>query len=146
VAEIVDVYGREFRVGKPRIQHYLSTLRLIKDLIKGGYEDELAFLMGEAQGRDVSATEFVFFLLDLLDGLDEAYLTRLTAILLQGDIDKTIAFIEENGGVEPSVFMEAFAINCEQADIVEVTKFFRRALKAIRGWSAGEGTDEGDAG
>lgn len=144
MSEIVQVYGREFKVGKPRVQHYLSALRLVKDLIKEGYEDQLAFLMGEAQEREINKTEFVFFLLDLLDGLDEEYLNRFTAILLQGDIGETVDYLEENGGVEPSVFMEAFAINCEEADIVEVVKFFRRALEAIQGWRPAK-EEEGDA-
>lgn len=151
MTETVSVYGREFTIRKPRIQHYMSMLRLIKDLIKEGYQEDLMNLISKAQESDesedggVSNSDMALFGLELVAGLDDAYITRLTAILLQGDLDETIALLNENGGVAPSVFMEAVAINAEQADIAEVVKFFRRTVAAVEAWSPREEPAENDA-
>lgn len=138
MAETIEVYGREFEVGKPKARHYISLLRLVKDLIKEGYGDAIAELTARARTKEgISDTQAIFLVLDLVDELEEQHLTRFAAILLQDDVDDTVAFIEENGGVEIGALMEAFAVNCEQADIGEVVAFFRRAQEAIGGWRDG---------
>ena len=130
MAEIVEVYGREFEVGKPRVHDYLNLLQFVKRVVRDGYADQLSDLSNSAD--EVGGIEFF---LELAGAVEEEHLTHLAAVLLQGDIDETIAFIEDNGGVELGWMMEAFAINCELADLEQVVESFRRAQEAIKSWS-----------
>lgn len=130
MAEAIDVYGREFEVGKPKTRHYLNLLRFVKELVREGYADKLEEL---SEAEDMGGIEFLF---EIIDVIDEEQLTHFAAVLLQDDVDETIAWIEENGGVELGWLVEAFAINCELADLGQVVESFRRAQAAIRGWGA----------
>jgi len=135
VAEIVEVYGREFEIGKPKTKHYLNLLRFLKLLIQEGYAEKLEEL---TDMEDVTGFEFFF---ELVGAIEEEHLAHLSAVLLQGDIDETVAFLDKNGGVELGWLTEAFAINCELADLGRVVENFRRAFAAIRGWRTGTAKD-----
>lgn len=128
MAETLTVYGREFTIGKPRVTHYISLLKFFKRLISEGYTDRLEEL---SAADDIGGFDFFF---GLVEAIEEDHLTHLAAVLLQDDVDETIEFIEENGGVELGWLMESFAINAELADLGQVVESFRRAQKAIRGW------------
>lgn len=128
MAETVEVYGREFEIGKPKTHHYLNLLRFLKRLVEEGYSEKLEEL---SNAENMGGVEFLF---ELVEVLHEDHLTHFAAVLLQGDVEETVEFIEEAGGVELGWLMESFAINCELADLGQVVASFRRASKAIRGW------------
>jgi len=131
MAETIQVYDREFELDKPKTKHYLSLLRFVKRLIKDGYGDKLEEI---AQAEDMGGIEVLF---EIVDTVEEKHLTHFAAVLLQDDVEETIAFVEKNGGVELGWLAEAFAVNCELADLGQVIDQFRRAFKAIRSWSEG---------
>lgn len=129
MAETIQVYDQDFEVGKPKTRDYLNLLRFVKRLIKDGYGDKLEEI---AQSEDMGGIEVLF---EIVDAVEEEHLTHFAAVLLHDDVEDTIAFIEENGGVELGWLAEAFAVNCELADLGQVIEQFRRAFKAIRSWS-----------
>jgi len=129
MAEAIQVYDREFELDKPKTKHYLNLLRFVKRLIKDGYGDKLEEI---AQAEDMGGIEVLF---EIVDTVEEEHLTHFAAVLLQDDVEETIAYVEENGGVELGWLAEAFAVNCELADLGQVIDQFRRAFKAIRSWS-----------
>lgn len=132
MSNIVTVGDREFTIGRPRPRHYLHLLRFLKDLFKSGYGEIIGLVSDDEEGEDIAPLEAFFA---LVDQISEADLNRLGAILLQfDDVDEGLAFIEAQGGVDLVWLTEAFAINCEVADIGLVVKNFRRAQKAWGKW------------
>jgi hypothetical protein len=127
MAEIVEVYGREFELAKPKPSHYLALLHFVGNLVREGYADKVVELSEE----DMGGIEWLF---RVVETINEEQLTKFAAVLLQDDVEDTAAFIEENGGVELGWLMEAFAVNCELADLGQVVESFRRARQAIRSW------------
>jgi hypothetical protein len=128
MTEIVEVYGREFEIAKPKPTHYLNLLHFVGDLAREGYADQVVEL---SKSEDMGGIEWLF---RVVETINEEQLAKFAAVLLQDDVEGTVEFIEENGGVELGWLMEAFAVNCELADLGQVVESFRRARQAIRSW------------
>lgn len=140
MAETVEVYGREFEIGKPKAHHYLNLLRFLKEFpfLKELIQSVDEGMLDEDTELEERGMEFFF---QIIDALDESHLTHFAAVLLQGEIDETVALIQENGGVELGWLMESFAINCELVDIAQVMKSFRRASAALQRWRPAGGPE-----
>ncbi|TSA39715.1 hypothetical protein D4Q85_00745 [bacterium] len=132
MSNIVTVGDREFTIGRPRPRHYLYLLRFLKDLFKSGYGEMIGLMPDGEEGEDIAPLEAFFA---LVDKISETDLNRFGAILLQfDDIDEGLAFIDAQNGVDLVWLTEAFAINCEVADIGLVVSNFRRAQNAWGKW------------
>lgn len=136
--ETITIGEREFELGRPKTKHYRNLLMLMVGLLRENTDIATRITtMKEEEFDNALAENLAYFdvFLDVLETLSEQRLLELGAILLQfDDVQEGAKWIEGQGGLDPIWAFEAFAINCELADLGRIRDSFRRALRAIQSW------------
>lgn len=125
---ILNIGGREFRIGNPPVRVYRALLQFVAGLFSRGYVRTVKDLgaLAKLMSDDLPTSTVIA---NGVMALEDHDLLRLTAILLHFEKEEEgIAWLEQVGW-DPSAFVEALAANAEHIDLKGLVKNAQRLAR-----------------